>query len=224
MTAPEPREALRLRNDDAIEAFVERTEAERRALYRAHLRCTVRFASPLLLDLLAAEELALDALVACMEPPPGWAGQLGVLPVRPVIRRLLPRVHKAFRPGARSPDQRFARCLAHGGVVVRPPSHPAGGFGIWTSADMVHAWIDMGEARLAIGGGEAHLWLPQLPDTIASAMPGRDLDRLVTHPLIDRRGYYVRRTRFDPDGSPVLVIGCGVEPIDLTRPGAGRPS
>ena len=215
------RDALRAANEADVGAFIERVEAERVSLYRTHLRCTVRFVSPLLLDLLAAENVSPGVLIDAMQPPPMWPQASGARPGGPSVRRLMPRVLKSNSLGLRSADQRLARCLAYGGVLLRKPSHSAGVFGVWTSADMLHACIELGAARLAIGGGEGHLSIPNLPETLALGMPGRDLDRLVTHPLIDRRGYHVRRVSTAPDGSPLLVFGCGVQPIDLTRSAAG---
>lgn len=219
MSARLSRAELAAEIEAAIDEFAERVEEERRSLYRTHLRCSVRFASPLLLDLLETEGVSAGDLVDTMQPPPGWPAGMGASQWRPSSRGILARVLKSTRPGLRAPDRRLADCLAYGGALVRAPSHPAGGFGVWTSADMMHAWIDLGGARLAIGGGEGHIALPQLPETLALGMPGRDLDRLLTHPLIDGRGYFVRRVRNDPDGAPVLVFGCGVEPIDLVASG-----
>ena len=216
MSAPVSREALRARNELDVADFIERAEEERRSLYRDHLRCTVRYASPLLLDILRVEGVSAVGLVDVMEPPPGWPEATSTPPWGPSVRRVLPRVFKTHRLGQRSADQRLARCFGYGGAMLRPPSDPLGGFGVWTSADMMHAWIDLGQARLAIGGGEGHLSIPNLPKTIALGMPGRDIDRLVTHPLLDRRGYVVRRVREGLNGATILVFGCGVQPVDLT--------
>lgn len=209
-------ELMRL-NDAAIEKLVGRFELERAMLYRAGLRCSVRLASPLLLDLLAGERISPIDVVNAMNPPPGWPEAARPLPFSAMIRRLKPGSGKAKGMRAVGLDQRFARCLAQGGVVVRAPSDRGGAFGVWASAGTLHAFITLGSSHLAIAGSEARLTVPELPDLLASAMPGRDLGNLFDHPLLCGRGYMVRRVLTEPDRAPVLVFGCGFRSIDLTR-------
>ena len=218
MSAYDARDVLATLNEADIADFAARVENERRRLYRTHLRCTVRNASPLLVDLLAAEGVAPSCLIDVMQPPPSWPAASWASSRGPSTRRLMPNAPRSTTLGARAADERLLRLFAYGGVLLRLPSDRAGGCGVWTSAGMMHGWIDFGRIRMVIDGGEAHLSIASLPETVALAMPGRDLDRLVSHPLIDGRGYSVRRVCADGRGTSVLVVKCGVQPLDLTRP------
>lgn len=211
----DPRDELAEANDAAVADFLRRCEYDRTVLYQTHLRCSVRFASPILLSLAAAEGISPAEIVREMLPPPEWPRR-SPMDWGSSKRRMIASTVKGY-PGGEFLDRTFARRLAYGGYVVRLPAHPAGRFGVWAAGDTLDACVDLGPTRLLVAGSEARLRLPSgVPETLALAMVGRSVDRLVSHPLFDGRGYVVRRLLQVPsEMTQILVFGCGLEAIDL---------
>lgn len=190
-----------------IADFLVRTEQERLLLFHMHLQATVDRVSPLLLDLAAMEGISLVGAVSLMYPPQDWPWR--PLPSASTSLADRNRSSKGWpvaRP--RSDEAIFRRAFANPGVVVRDVAHPRGRFGIRPSGRVLGFTASIGPCVISSFGPLATLRLPEmLPETLMTAMPGRQLDQLVDHPAFRGRGYRVVRVTPDlGDGLPVLTF------------------
>jgi len=199
--SPVSREAVAIRIAD----FLVRTEKERLDLFRLHLHATVRSASPLLLDLATHQGIDLQRASGLVRPPRDW-------PWRPIedhpsvpLSRSLQR--KATLGGSTSAVSRaFEHAFAIPGVVIRGVAHPAGRFGIRPTAAVLGFTAAVGPCLLSAFGASATLKFGDpMPEALMLSMPGRPIDNVVHHPILEGRGYVIRRTFVDPiDGAPVI--------------------
>ena len=149
----------------------------------------VRFASPLLLDAVADDGLILERQLSRMR-----CGLPGIWPGSRWIdeRWETHRLRQVLTPkmGDISEDESFERVFHHAGVVVRLPSDPAGAFGLKVIDDQLEVVLGLGPHLLLTFGPTAELRLDgALPETVATAIGGRQLDEVVSHPLFIGRRY-----------------------------------
>ncbi|RXD04861.1 hypothetical protein EQZ23_06885 [Sphingomonas sp. UV9] len=213
--------------DGRIAEFIERVEAERTHLFLQHLHATVRRASPLLLGLAAMEGISIAAAVSQARPPESWPrtplydfppNRLRVSQLRP-IRRGSTNLHE---------ERRFRRAFCDPGVIIRPVDDPLGGFAVRPFSGMLAFTAAIGPCLLSAFGTTATLTLREpLPETLAIAMPGRPLRKLIDHPLFTE--YPCRVLRVDSDaqaGSSILSFRVPLVRFELPRfeGGLGAPA
>lgn len=180
----------------ALREADERFERERLALYHAYVAALVRRASPLVVDLARHWGLHLAPAFASLAPP--WRWPLGR--PDPLARHHL-RVWSGEVPRAsrwRLPDRsvRSADLVAPGGEGLLRLDVRGG------CVDAC-AWI--GETLVIARAGRLLVWLPfALPETLATAAPGRLLADVVDHPAFRGRRYRVSRAFADLGGRAVL--------------------
>lgn len=191
--------------------FFERLEAERLRLYRALLQGTVLRVSPLTLDLIAQAGSSVAVVAEALPVPGEWPWT----PLRYRTASALLRSPKGFGPSNHGPS-RFHK-LATAGVMLRDRHHPLGELGFWTSRTALEAVACPGGCVLQTDGYRARLHLPSpMPDTLLAALPGRPLEQLVSHPVLDGRGYVVERISEGEHGDgPVVGFATGLLPLEL---------
>ena len=202
-----------------IADFLIRTETERLRLFRLHLQSTVRRVSPLLIDLCTTEGISIDSTVTLIYPPEDW-------PWRPLhdVPPLLVRRTQQRKGWLASPTKydasRFERLFKNPGVVIRGVMHQRGRFAIRPSGEVMGFTASIGPCLLSAFGSSAMLKLSEmLPETLMNAMPGRQLDALVDHPVFRGRKYRVTRVMPDlNDGLPVLTFRAGLIPFVIQWP------
>lgn len=197
-----------------IADFLVRTETERVELFRRHLQATVRKVSPLLLDLAILQGVRLAGAVWAMRPPQDWPWRpLDDVPPGLVRRLRLTHYQPNFSKG--SVARRFERHFASPGVVIRGVGDPAGALAIRPIGKVLGFSAEVGACVLTAFTSTAQLRLPTpLPETLAMAMPGCRLDRIVDHAIIAGRDYTVRRVILDThDGLPVIFFSARLVPM-----------
>jgi hypothetical protein len=196
-----------------IEGFIKETEAERLRLYRLHLQATIRRVSPLISDSAAFAGSRLRVLVEDLSPPPSWPWRMAGTPF-----------HNPFRA---------AKCSANGPAsLTRPGVLRKAGAKNWLTRSFngmrgelslvveggsLEAFVSLGTAYMQTHAGVASVMLPDpLPETVAAALPGRLLEELVQHPIIDGRGYVVDQVH-PPTHWPghVVIFRTGLLPFDM---------
>lgn len=197
-----------------IADFLISTEVERLRLFRLHLQTTVRWVSPLLLDLADFESISLDHALARIRPPPNW-------PARPLYG-FIPstlRHSQRRRIWLRSAGSRdswyFERTFSEPGVVVRGADHPNGRFAIRPCGPVLGFTAAVGPCLINAFSRMATLKLTEpLPEILLTSLVGRKLEQVVEHPVFSGRGYVVRRAVADPDDDlPVLVFCAQLSPF-----------
>lgn len=150
-----------------------------RAAARFELASTVRHASPLLLDALAARGVTLGSVLERLDPLSVRAPSLrAVDPARMILRY--------YRHSARSAAWHASEQSAPLTPGFRESLHlvrvgPRLGLRGWA-----------GRLRIAAIGATAWLGIDDtLPETLALALPGRYVDALMEHPLLTGRRYVV---------------------------------
>lgn len=164
----------------------------RRLLYRDYVGATVTKITPLLLRWCGLEGLDLDELVDRLGPDRPWTpwlcGPRPTDPAKPVKGKA--SLRKPTRGEVAFHDLQH---FAYSGVILRPKSKPRG-FGIRVLQDCLEMAAFLGNARLRTFGVEGAVTLPgELPATVAAALPGQPLDRLVQHPLLEGAGCVATR-------------------------------
>lgn len=199
-----------------IADFVIRTEIERLNLFRMHLHTTVRFASPLLLDLAELESISLADAFALITPPENWPRR-PVYEFSPGFIRSLPHRQFGLGPKAGSGAWHFRKIFSNPGVAIRSIDHPDGRFGIRPCASVMGFTAAIGPCLLSAFGRTATLKLNEtLPATVRISIEGRLLDQVVDHPIFTGRGYVIRRVMEDViDGTTVINFGANLVPIML---------
>lgn len=203
--------------------FLVRTETERLSLFADHLRATVDRVSPLLPELALMEGVTLADALGLIQPPEDW-------PWRPIhgapfgLYKLTRWSKGRVASPARSEAARFARTFARPGLVLRAPGHPRGAFAIRPTGRVLGFVSALGPCLLAAFGPTAMLKLREpLPETLVTAMPGRQIGALVDHPLFAGRGWKVLRVENDPsDDLPVLHFRAPLVPFAFPQR-TGRP-
>lgn len=195
-----------------IADFLVRTETERVELFHRHLQATVRNVSPLLLDLATLQGVRLAGAVGAMRPPQDWPWR-PLDDVPPVRRSRWSHYQPNFGKG--SAARRFERHFASPGVVIRGVGDPAGALAIRPVGKVLGFSAEVGACVLTAFASTAQLRLPApLPETLAMAMPGCRLDRIVDHAIITGRDYTVRRVIVDThDGLPVIAFSARLVPM-----------
>lgn len=202
-------------NDNAIAEHLREREEERLSLYHTEVLCSARYASRLLIEVVRSEGLTFPGIVSGFTPPQSWPhGRRVEGWTKPAPLGLMFKTHGSLRS---TRDASFERRICNGGTVLRPPSHPRGAFGVWIAGDTLDACIDLGQARLVLEGSRCRLRLPPgIPHTLAGAMPGRTIDRMLSHPLFDGKGFVVSRVSLPPDADyATLSFACDLERIDM---------
>lgn len=170
--------------------------ADRRlSLYRDYVGATVSRVSPLLVRWCALEGFDLDQVATMLRPDRPWSAWIcGPRPTAPASWRSVTafRPSQSIRGGTALHD---LRRFAFSGVAVRVPPAP-GAFGVRVLHDCLEFACMLGNARLRTFRGGGSLLLPhRLPATLAAALPGRTLDALVEHRVLDGAGCVVRDVR-----------------------------
>lgn len=174
------------REPSNLSTILSLTAADRRfrletiRLFRSYLSCSVRQASPLLLDLSKLWQLDLAAAVGRLRPPPGWPMARHV---RPTERHYI----KSKLPSARwlSPIRSRTEPVMQG-----PDAHER--LAIQLNGDTLDTRARLGETMCTTANGMLEIWLPMaIPETLQSAMIGRHLSNLVSHPVLLMRDYRV---------------------------------
>jgi len=191
--------------DGKIAEFIGRVERERNDLFQQHLHATVRRASPLLLGLAAMEGISIAAAVSQCRPPETWPrmplydfppNRLRVSQLRP-IRTGSTNLHE---------ERRFRRAFCDPGVIIRPVDDPRGRFAVRPFSGMLAFTAAIGPCLLSAFGGTATLKLREpLPETLAIAMPGRPLRKLIDHPLFSEHPCRVLRVDTDAQAGPSIL-------------------
>ena len=135
--------------------------------FHSYLAPVVTQASPLLLDICAAWDLDLDAMLRRLRPPAGWP-----YPATKMLGRAVrtPRVTGTGAIGE--------------GVQVN----------VMDDTLEVRTWL--GEAFVCTCDGELQLWLiDRIPETVQAGLSGRELSSVVDHPLLRMRPYRIIGSR-----------------------------
>jgi len=186
-----------------LAAVERRWRAVELRVFRERLVTTVRFVSPVLVDLAALEGLTLDGVVKLLRP--GRAAAPGRL-VRRSQLAWWHAAHYGHRPN--DVDWRFGV----NGRVLRHRHDPRGVLAVRAAGDTIDVAVGIGGACLETSGRTATLWLPEpLPAMVLSACVGMQLDAIADHPLFNGRGYVVTDVR-DGGTRQALVIDTGVTP------------
>lgn len=188
LSAPELRARAAL--DVGLHALGSGVREQRLALYRAYVGGTVTGVSPLLPSWCGHAGIDLDEAAWRLAPDRPWVRWLcGPAPADPRAPRWGHR--SAFRPGPGEAAYHDLRRFAHSGVVIRRNLR-GDGFGIRVLHDRLEFGLFLGNARIRTFGVGGAIQLPDaMPATLASALPGRPLDALVGHPLLEGAGCVV---------------------------------
>jgi hypothetical protein len=178
---------------EGLAAVDELVEGARLALYRNYVRATVSQVSPLLLRWCALERVDLRRLALDLRPDRPWISWLCGPRPTPGARRRHGAERLSTRPGGGLALDALHR-FAFSGIVV------GGGTPAVFGIRVLHRRLEFacfpGGARLRTFGVGGSILLPgELPATLVAALPGRCLDRLVGHPLLDGAGCVVREVR-----------------------------
>lgn len=209
-------QTARVRVYQAIDQFMERTDHDRLVLYRMHLQAHVRSISPLTFALAEHFDVDLAGGAALMRPSPDWPRR-----APPPFGAMAHRSHTALRH--LSPRHRSVPGMLQRYALNRGFCH----FG--EGADMLFfdvdgRWLSMqgriGKCAVCVVKGVAALTLPAgLPDTVITAMPGRPVDAIISHPALAGRDYRVRRVREGVLGEgPTLFFGTGRRAFSMPWP------
>lgn len=158
----------------------------RLTLHRVSLAATVTHASPLLLDAVATTGADMADLLDRLEAPAS--------PLRADPAANGPAVYKRFyatRILGRAPWQRRDAAAWFG-------QDPDVNLHIVRNGPRLGVCGSFGRLRLSTAGASAWIWIDaDLPHTIRAALPGRPVQALVSHLLLDGRDYTVLRA--EPD-------------------------
>lgn len=171
---------------------VMRSEAAARMLqlYRGYVGATVDCISPLLLRWCELGGRDVGELAWSLGPSRPWMTWLcGPRPAGAMPGWKGWSVPAPMTAGERAYAglQRFA----FSGTVLEPRSR-RGGFGMRVRHGCLEVGAVLGGARLRTCGAAGEIVVPgELPATLLAALPGRPLDQLVEHPLLDGAGCMV---------------------------------
>ena len=109
--------------------------------------------------------------------------------------------------------------FAHSGLVVRRPSSGVLGFGLRVHFDVLELGAVFGPVWLRTLGGTGLVTSDgELPETVATALPGRALADLVSHPLVDGSRWPILAV--DPPHGRGSVVRFACEPLPWRMPWA----
>lgn len=194
-------------------------DAERLEAFRDYAGAVVATVSPLLLGLCELAGLDVDELACSMRPHGEWRPWLcGRLPADAARRR------KGRRNSLRvlSPDE-LDRCdldwFAHAGTVATDLAPGGVRFGCRVADRGLEMAAMLGEARLRTHGSTGWIKIGgELPATLVAAAPGRPLNDLVGHPVLDLHPCVV--THVDEPDFWGTKVHFALEPVRWTMPWA----
>jgi len=196
--------------------FMTNVDAECRRLYRDHLQTTVRRVSPLVIDLAVFGGSRLVDLAWEFEPPLGWpweASDTGMLGSAPsIVQCSIARPHRRTRaPGRPGTDRR------RGGMVVCTAPGCLGEIGFMVTGSHVEVVAALGGVILHTNAGRASLLIPEgLPQSIAASLPGRRLEFLLRHEVLDGRGYVIESVNdARQGGGSAIGFNTGLLPFEM---------
>lgn len=197
---------------DSIVRHSEALKLERLRLYRLHLQVTVRKVSPLVLDLAAYTGSRFDDVVDEFAPRSTWPdGDLGK-----VGPRSRPNAGSQRWIGHKHSNAAREWRRNHRRGVVRGGAASGAQIVFMVMAGRVEALAALAGCALQTMGSYASLHLPDaLPETVAAALPGRDVDALFGHPVLDGRGYVVEHVHAGFSGGEVVTFRTGSLPCEL---------
>lgn len=200
--------SLRAKPIDVVGAAIRR-QVRSHALKLLHLRrlelqATVSRVSPVTIDLAAHGGFDLVDVARRLEVPVGWP------PTRSsVARRLIP-------PASVSRWLSTVR-VDRSGVEMRGPGDPKGGLYFIPRRDVLETVALIGRSTLSTDGPRAFLSVAgAIPQSVLAAMPGMEIDRIVSHPVLNGRGYLVEEA-FDSDleGGVLVTFRTGTLPYEM---------
>jgi hypothetical protein len=199
-----------------VEDFISHVDVERRRLYRAHLQAAVRRVSPLALDLAVFGGSRLVDLAWEFEPPAGW-------PWRPLDAARSSVSRATAAAAAERPThggvgrRRRAIATRRGGMVTCAPPGRSDVIGFMVIGPHVEVVAALGGVTVQTVGVQASLLIPEvLPDTVASSLPGRRLDALFRHPILDGRGYVIESVAdFRQGDGSTVNFRAGLLPFEM---------
>lgn len=170
--------------DDRLDAFLERIDEIRLALFRRHVAASVVRVSPLALRACAMVGCDIDDVASRLTHELPWVDWLCGPTLPPILRKSATTMIA---------DLRFhLDRFAHGGLIVRPPSPGRFGLGVRVYRRGLEMGAVLGEAWLRTHGTTGSLTIAgELPEIVAASIIGRDLAELASHPLIDGAGLRV---------------------------------
>ena len=199
----------RLRVDQEIDRFLEQTDRERLLLYRMHLQATVRSASPLIMDLAGHFGIDVAGRLDAVRPPSQWPWRARKWSLAASLAHGSLAPYNYVGPRRRTVHGMLRRRAAEPGFIHFADGDDLLAFHFDGLSLSMEACIGASDVRVA--KGMAALTLPAgIPDTLAAAMVGRQVDALVESPALAGRGYVVRRVREARAGAgPTLVFATG---------------
>lgn len=188
-------------------------------LLRLLLQRQVRFASPLVFDLLAGERLRLERLLLRFRPAVSrsqWYQRPGSYSVpRTHWRYLLPRPWRPEMPPSQA-DHLFRDVMAGRGLVVRPPSHEDGALGLYASGEQLEVEFGLGDACGWSFGEHAFVLVRRaLPESVALAVVGLPVDAVVDHPAFLGRDYPIEVCTVSETGTTTIRFRTGRRPFEM---------
>lgn len=178
-------------------------------LYRLWLQATILHVSPLAIDLAAHGGFTIEGVARELDVPPGWTPQCCATTA---TLGMAGQSHAScFRRGARGI---FVRT---GAAVMRGPTDAAGMLGFYPRDRALDVVSCFGPTVLYTSGLSAHLWTPErLPEIVLAGLVGKPIDAVAPHPVLDGRGYLIRKVRDRPgDGGTMLSFRPGLLPLRL---------
>lgn len=206
-----------------IRDFMESSDRERLRLFRLYLQMTVTRVSPIVVDLAAFVGSDFATIAEDLAPPRSWPELLVV------------RGSADVRSGDASsglPRMRLASSVLNAASLRsrRPSGRRAANASLLVAAGTIDTRLVARGCAIRTRGEVADILLPTaVPDTVVAALPGRPIDVLLSHPLLDGRGYVVKRARSGTVTPLVVTICTGTLPAclpwgDLLAEQMGEPA
>lgn len=176
---------------------------ERGRLYRAYLKCLVRRASPLLIDLAETGVLDVTDMLRRIRPARAWPYPWGIRP-----RHRIP-TGKGFRMSAGPTGGYGARP-----IVGRDPDTR---HRISLERDKLQPEVRLGDAMIWGIGDAIEVWVSgSVPHTLADAVVGRPLATVVHHELFECREYRILKVVPGVGHWSIITASAPSEPVPST--------
>jgi len=202
----------------AINRHLVQTEAARLRLYRLKLQITVGRVSPLAIDLASHGNFQLDDVARCLQPPSSW-------PWRDVMSGRDCATNRRWRPvgtpngikGMTASVPGAWPRLGPGAALMLRAEDGRGELAYVVSGNVLEAVTRLGDCILQTDQGIARVLLDDvLPETLVAALPGRRLDEMFDHPVLNGRGYVIERIRqSEPSAAHVITFRTGLLPFSM---------
>lgn len=194
-----------------------RHEDDERRLCRLWLQANIVSVSPLALDIAAEAGIVLDEACDAIVPEMArrWrsvrSGRMFHHRIRYVARP------KGLKRYLASPlDHVLARRVRRQGALFGDIFSEEGWTGFAVGASVLEVTGRLGPCWFGSCLGKAWLTLPAgVPDTLAAALPGRQLDAAVSHPAFSGKGYRIMSVDDLGDGCRAMVFRTGVAPFEM---------